>query len=59
MKILGNIIWIAFAGLWIAVLCCIIAAFFAITIVGMPFALQAIKIARFALWPMGYEVTKR
>lgn len=59
MNIIGNIIWAVLVGFWVALALAIGAAVFAITVVGMPWALQAIKVARFALWPMGYEVRKR
>ena len=56
MKTLGNIIWIIFGGLFLAlgyvfsgiILCC--------TIIGIPFGLQIFKVAGLALWPFGREV---
>jgi uncharacterized membrane protein YccF (DUF307 family) len=33
-----------------------IAAFFAITIIGIPFALQWIKLAKLALFPFGAKI---
>ena len=38
----------------------LVAAFFsAITIIGIPFAIQAVKLAGYALWPFGKVVVKR
>ena len=37
----------------------IAALFMAITIIGIPFAIQALKIANFALWPFGRTLVKR
>ena len=56
MKTLGNIIWIIFGGLFLAmgyvfsgiILCC--------SIIGIPFGLQIFKVAGLALWPFGREV---
>ena len=57
MKTIGNVIWVLFGGLIICVeyvassliLCC--------TIIGIPFGLQTLKLARVALWPFGANVT--
>jgi len=48
-----NIIWLVFAGLWLAVAYVIAAIVMTITFVGIPFALQALKLAGYALWPFG------
>jgi uncharacterized membrane protein YccF (DUF307 family) len=52
----GNIIWFIFAGVWIAIghLFCAFAC--AITIIGIPFALQHLKLAGLALAPIGKTV---
>ncbi|MEZ5893879.1 MAG: YccF domain-containing protein [Parvularculaceae bacterium] len=50
---LGNIIWFIFAGWWLA-LAHVAAAFICgITIIGLPFAWAHLKLAGFALWPIG------
>jgi uncharacterized membrane protein YccF (DUF307 family) len=53
MKTLGNIIWIVFIGAWSAIAWLIVAGAIACTIVGLPFARQAVKLARFSAWPFG------
>jgi uncharacterized membrane protein YccF (DUF307 family) len=53
MKTIGNILWFALAGVWIALGWLFWAAVLAITVVGLPFALQCLKLARFSLWPFG------
>lgn len=53
MKTIGNIIWIVFGGFVIAVeyMASSIALF--VTIIGIPFGLQTLKLAILALWPFG------
>jgi len=56
MKFLGNIIWLVFGGLLIAIEYCIASLLLMITIVGIPFGIQTMKIAALALWPFGSRV---
>lgn len=56
MKLLGNILWILFGGLFISLYYFIVGVIFCITIIGIPFGIQLIKMAGFALWPFGKEV---
>lgn len=51
-----NIIWICIGGIWIALTHIIFGIFFAVTIIGLPFALQHFKLARLALMPFGKEI---
>ena len=51
-----NIIWICIGGIWIALTHIIFGIFFAVTIIGLPFALQHFKLARLALTPFGKEI---
>jgi uncharacterized membrane protein YccF (DUF307 family) len=53
LAFLGNIIWFVLAGWWLALGHLFAAAALAITIIGLPFAWAHIKLAGFALWPMG------
>ena len=57
MKFLGNIIWLVFGGLLIAIEYCISGLLLMITIIGIPFGIQALKLAVLALWPFGSRVT--
>ena len=56
MKTLGNIIWILFGGLHIAIEYFIAGLILMITIVGIPFGLQSIKLGVLAIWPFGSKV---
>ena len=50
---LGNIIWLIFAGWWLALGHLLFALGHAITIIGLPFAWAHLKLAGLALWPIG------
>jgi len=57
MKFLGNIIWLIFGGLITAIEYLISSFCLMITIIGIPFGLQTLKLAGLALWPFGSKVT--
>lgn len=50
---LGNLIWFVLAGWWLALGHILAAIGLAITIIGLPFAWAHLKLAGFALWPIG------
>ena len=52
----GNIIWLLFAGIWIAMGHLVSAACCAVTIIGIPFAWQHVKLAALALCPIGKTI---
>ena len=56
MRVLGNILWLVFAGFWLAMGYAVSGATLCLTIVGIPFGVQAFKLARFTLWPFGRKV---
>lgn len=58
MRILGNITWLVFGGLKAAIIYFTGSLALAITIIGLPWALQTFKIGLFCLWPFGANVTK-
>jgi uncharacterized membrane protein YccF (DUF307 family) len=53
MRTVLNIIWLVLAGIWLALAYLIAAVLLAITIIGIPFAVQAVKLGLYALWPFG------
>lgn len=57
MKFLGNIIWLIFGGLVTSIEYLISSLLLMVTIIGIPFGLQTIKLALLALWPFGSKVT--
>lgn len=56
MNILGNILWIVLGGIFISMYYALVGLLFCITIVGIPFGIQLLKIAGFALWPFGRQI---
>lgn len=56
LSLVMNIIWILLGGIWIAVTHLIFALLCAITIIGIPFSVQHLKLARLALIPFGKEI---
>ena len=55
MNLLGNIIWLVFGGIIIALEYFIASLLLMITIVGIPFGLQTLKLAGLYLWPFGKD----
>lgn len=59
MRTIGNLLWLVLAGIWLA-LAYLVAGFLTfITIIGIPFGIQAFKLAGYALWPFGRVVVRR
>jgi len=56
MKFLGNIIWLVFGGIIISAEYLISSILLMVTIIGIPFGLQTLKLAMLALWPFGAEI---
>jgi uncharacterized membrane protein YccF (DUF307 family) len=50
---IGNLIWLVFAGWWLALGHLVTAILLAVTIIGIPFAWAHLKLASLALWPIG------
>lgn len=57
MKLLGNIIWLLFGGIIIAIEYVLSSFLLMITIIGIPFGIQTLKLGLLALWPFGKKVT--
>ena len=57
LSVILNIIWIILPGLELAIMHLLLAAFFALTIIGIPIAAQHIKLLPLALLPFGRDFT--
>ncbi len=53
---LGNVIWFVLAGWWLAIMHISAAIALAISIIGIPFAWQHVKLAIASLFPVGKTV---
>lgn len=58
MKILGNLIWLLFGGFAIAIEYFVSSIALMVTIIGIPFGLQTLKLGVFALWPFGSKTVR-
>ena len=56
MKFLGNILWLIMGGLVVSLYYALMGVLFCITVIGIPFGLQLIKMAGLALWTFGRDV---
>lgn len=56
LGLLGNLIWFVFAGIWLGIghLLAALACF--VTIIGIPFGLQHLKLAQLSLFPIGKTI---
>ncbi len=59
LGMLGNIIWFIFAGVWLAIGHILSAVACFITIIGIPFALQHLKLAGISIAPIGKAIVTK
>ena len=55
MNVVGNLIWLIFGGIIIAIEYFIGSIVLMITIIGIPYGLQTLKMASLAIWPFGRD----
>jgi len=56
LGMVGNVLWFIFAGIWLAIGHVVSAIACFVTIIGIPFAIQHLKLAGIALAPIGQTV---
>ena len=56
MSFLGNILWFILGGFLVALYYWLVGVLFCVTVIGIPFGIQLIKLGTFALWPFGHDV---
>ena len=59
MSVVLNIVWLIFAGWWLALGHITVAFGLAVTIIGIPFAWQHVKLAILSLTPVGRDVVEK
>jgi uncharacterized membrane protein YccF (DUF307 family) len=59
MRVLLNIFWLIFGGLFIALGYAIAGIICFILIITIPFGVAAFRMANYALWPFGRDVVRR
>ena len=56
MKLLGNILWLVLGGLLIAMIYYAVGLLMCITIIGIPFGVQHLRMALATVFPFGKEI---
>lgn len=59
MRILLNIIWLIFGGLWLALGYFVFGLLMCILIITIPFGIASFRIGLYALWPFGKTVVDK
>jgi len=59
MKFIGNIFWLLFGGIVIAIIYFMVGLVICVSIIGIPFGVQLFKLGSYALWPFGRELVDR
>jgi uncharacterized membrane protein YccF (DUF307 family) len=59
VRVLLNVIWLVFGGLWLALGYAVVAIVMCILIITIPFGIAAFRIALFCVWPFGRTLIRR
>jgi uncharacterized membrane protein YccF (DUF307 family) len=59
VRLLLNLIWLVFGGLWMALGYAVAALIMFILIITIPFGIASARIALFCLWPFGRAIVRR
>jgi uncharacterized membrane protein YccF (DUF307 family) len=59
VRVLLNLIWLIFGGLWLALGYAVVALVMFLLIITIPFGIAAARIALFCLWPFGRTLIRR
>ncbi|KWX24624.1 membrane protein [Mycolicibacterium wolinskyi] len=59
MRVILNIIWLIFGGLWLALGYLLAALISFILIITIPFGFASLRIASYALWPFGRTIVDK
>ena len=59
MRFILNVIWLVFAGFWLALAYALAGIIAFILIITIPFGFAAFRIAAFTLWPFGRRIVRR
>jgi uncharacterized membrane protein YccF (DUF307 family) len=59
MRLVLNLIWLIFAGFWLAILYVLAGIVAFVLIITIPFGIAAFRIANYVLWPFGRTIEPR
>jgi uncharacterized membrane protein YccF (DUF307 family) len=56
VSVVGNVLWLVLCGWWLALGHFLAGILLLVTIIGIPFGIQAFKLGVLALWPFGRKI---
>ena len=59
MRLILNIVWLIFGGLWLALGYAVAGVILCILIITIPFGIAAFRMANFTLWPFGRRLADK
>ncbi|WP_018155059.1 YccF domain-containing protein [Demetria terragena] len=59
MRLLLNIIWFVFGGLWLAIAYALAGLIMCILIITIPFGVASFRVASYVLWPFGRTIVEK
>ena len=59
MRLILNLIWLVFCGLWMAIAYVVAGLICFVLIITIPFGIGAFRIANYVLWPFGRTIEPR
>jgi uncharacterized membrane protein YccF (DUF307 family) len=59
IRVILNVIWLVFCGLWMAILYAVAGLLCFVLIITIPFGIAAFRIAGYVLWPFGRTIERR
>jgi uncharacterized membrane protein YccF (DUF307 family) len=59
VRLLLNLIWLVFGGVWLALAYAVAALVMFLLIITIPFGIAAARMALFCLWPFGRTIVRR
>jgi uncharacterized membrane protein YccF (DUF307 family) len=59
MRILLNVLWLVFSGIWLALGYVVFGVLMCLLIVTIPFGVAAFRLAAYVLWPFGRTIVRK
>jgi uncharacterized membrane protein YccF (DUF307 family) len=59
MRLIGNVIWLVFSGIWLAIAYVVAGIIACVLIITIPLGIASFRIASYALWPFGRTTVRR
>ena len=59
MRTIANILWFILGGLWLGLSWALLGILLCITIIGIPFGIQSLKMVKLAFLPFGDSIVQK